>query len=217
MSEDFDSAVEYETVTRWITAVDGGDDAAAERLWPDLYEQLRRMARNRMGGLNAGDTLQPTALVHEAFARLAPVGGAPKGRAWENRHHLIFAAARAMHDVLVERARAKATLKRGGGRRRLDLDAVQIPHETPPEEMLALDEALAMLEESEPRRHRIVMLRFFAGLDAEATADVLGVSLRTVEREWRLARIALHAALRSTPSSPEISSKTPPGTSPENR
>lgn len=197
MSDETIATIGQETVTRWVTAVEGGDDVAADRLWHELYEQLRRMARRRMGDRAAGDTLQPTALVHEVFARLAPRGNEAGGRAWENRHHLVFAAARAMHDVLVERAREKATLKRGGGRRRLDLDAVKVPHETPAEEMLALDEALALLERADPRRHRIVMLRFFAGLDAASTADILGVSLRTVEREWRLARLTLHTALRT--------------------
>lgn len=183
---------DLETVTRWISAVDRGDDSDAARLWPEVYGQLRRMAARRVAALPPGDSLQATALVHEAYARIER---RESSRVWENRHHLIFAAARAMHDVLVERARAKATRKRGGDRRRLDLDALQVPHDAPPEELIALSDALSELERDDPRRHRIVMLRFFAGLDLAATAELLEVSPRSVEREWRMARIALHAAI----------------------
>jgi RNA polymerase sigma factor (TIGR02999 family) len=147
-----------------------------------------------------GQTLQPTALVHEAFLRL--VGredpGAPE---WQNRGHFFFAAGRAMRDILVERAREKGRLKRGGGRRRVDLENLAVAAEAPGEDLLALDEALKQLEAEYPWESRIVTLRFFAGLTIEETAYALATPLRTIERDWRFARAWLHRALNDDDAS----------------
>ena len=137
-----------------------------------------------MAKLPAGHTLQPTALVHEAFVRL--VGSADSQ--WEGRRHFFFAAARAMQDILVEHARKKMALKRGGGRRRDELAESDLIVDTPPAEMLALDQALEKLKENNSRMHTVVMLRYFAGLTVDDTAQALGVERSAVARDWRVAR-----------------------------
>jgi RNA polymerase sigma factor (TIGR02999 family) len=129
--------------------------------------------------------------VHEAYLRLVPRAGT----GWENRRHFFFAAARAMHDILVEHARQKASLKRGGDRRRVNADNLIVAFESPAEDLLALSEALERLKGEDPRKHQIVMLRFFAGLSEEDTAEILDVSVRTVQREWRYIRAKLHKQL----------------------
>ena len=176
--------------------------AAAAELMPLMYLQLRDLARTRMARLPPGQTLQPTALVHEAFARLA----AGPVLAFEGRRHFFFAAARAMRDVLVEMARAKAGPKRGGGRRRVALDVDQPataagPGEPPArfgtaaEDVLAVHEALADLAVRDPLKARLVELRYFAGLSMEEAADVLGESPRTLHRHWRFTRAWLRDRL----------------------
>lgn len=172
-----------------LRAVDGGRGDADELL-PLVYNELRRIARARLSGLASGQTLQPTALVHEVYVRLAG-----KQLAWDGPRHFFFAAARAMHDVLVERARQKASLKRGGGLGRLDLDSLVIAHESPPGEILALSEAMADMKRLHPRKHQVVMLRFFAGCTCEQTAATMDLSPATVAREWRFARAWLHQRL----------------------
>jgi RNA polymerase sigma factor (TIGR02999 family) len=151
-----------------------------------LYDELRQLAGARLRGAAPGQTLQPTALVHEAFLRLQSRGQ----KQWDGRRHFFGAAARAMHDILVERARARARHKRGGGVAPVDLDAVadSIAIHEPDVDMLALAEALERLAREDERKHELVLLRYFAGLEHQEIAELLGVSLRTVERDWRFAR-----------------------------
>ncbi len=169
---------------RTLAAAAGGDTGAARTLLGMVYDELRELARARMAGLPAGQTLQPTALVHEAYLRVAGDGGA----AFENRRHFFFAAARAMRDILVEQARRRASLKRGGGRRREALDDPEFELGAEPEDVVAIGGALDELEREDPEGARVVALRFFVGLTHEQIAEVLGVSLSTVERRWRFAR-----------------------------
>ncbi len=158
-----------------------------------LYDELRQLADARLRRLPAGQTLQPTALVHEAFLRLQGRGQ----EQWDGRRHFFGAAARAMHDILVERARARSRQKRGGGAAHLDLDAAAdaIRIDEPDVDVLALSEALERLARDDARKHELVLLRYFAGLDYQQIAEVLGVSLRTVERDWRFARAWLKEAI----------------------
>jgi len=184
-----------------MAAANAGDGNAAERLLPLVYDELRRLAAARLRKAAPGQTLQATALVHEAYLRLVD----ERHVQWANRAHFFFAAARAMRDILVERARRKAALKRGGNRRRVDagrdtqmgevVERIVAAMDTPPEDLLALDDALAELERDDPDASRLVMLRFFAGLTEAQTAEALGVTDRTVRREWRYARARLHAML----------------------
>ncbi len=183
----------HQDVTLLLEAAGRGDERAASELLPLVYGELRKLADSWMGRTPPGQTLQATALVHEAFLRL--VGKEDKGAGWENRGHFFFAAGRAMKDILVERARARARLKRGGDRRRLSLDDVAVAMDTPAEEMLVLHDAMERLEHEHPWEHRIVTLRFFAGLTMEETARALGSSLRTVERDWRFAQAWLRKAM----------------------
>jgi len=178
-------------VTQILQAAGRGEENAADRLLPLVYDELHRLAAAKMGRTPPGQTLQPTALVHEAYLRLL---GA-QAPAWENRRHFFFAAARAMRDILVEQARRKASLKRGGDRRRVGPDGLVAPIDVPAEDMLALDEALRRLESHDPVKHQMVMLRFFAGLTAEETARAMDMSLSTVNREWRYVRARLHHEL----------------------
>lgn len=179
-------------VTRLLKAAGDGDRQAEAELLRAVYADLRHMAQAWMARTPPGQTLQPTALVHEAFVRL--VGRGNEG--WENRAHFFFAAGRAMRDILVERARAKARLKRGGGRHRVDLDNLVVAVDAPSDDLLALDEALNRFESEYPWEHRIVMLRFFAGMTNEETARAIATPLRTVERDWRFARAWLRHALQ---------------------
>ncbi len=167
------------------------DETSVEALLPLVYTELRQLAAAWLRKTPPGNTLQATALVHEAFVRLVRT---PELR-WENRRHFFFAAARAMRDILVEQARHKASRKAGGGRRRLQLESLVIAVDSPPDELLALDEALGRLRDEDERCYRLVMLRFFAGLTAEQAACALGVTTRTVERDWKLARARLHRLL----------------------
>ncbi len=184
-------------VTQILRAIENGEPRATDELLPTVYVELRRMAAKRLQGENAGNTLQPTALVHEAYVRL--VGG-PHTTDWESRRHFFFAASRAMRDILVEQARHKAALKRGRGRERRDADERTLSIEMPVEDILALHEALRRLERDDPRKHNIVLLRFFAGLTAEETARIMDISLRTVEREWRYIRARLYRELSAAQS-----------------
>lgn len=180
-----------ENVTRLLNAAGDGDRQAAADLLPVVYAELRRLAQAWMAKTPPGQTLQPTALVHEAFLRL--VGR--EEQSWEGRGHFFFAAGRAMRDILVERARERGRLKRGGGRRRVDLDNLAVAADAPGDDLLALDEALKRFEADYPWEHRVVMLRFFAGLSNEETAHALATPLRTIERDWRFARSWLHRTL----------------------
>jgi RNA polymerase sigma factor (TIGR02999 family) len=174
-------------VTRVLQAVDAGDPAAAEKLLPIVYAELRRLGRSLMARIPPGNTLQPTALVHEAYLRL--VGAKDPG--WNSRGHFFAAAALAMRHILVDQARRKAQPKHGGDRKRLDADEIDIRVEPPSVDMLALDEALESLRRRDKRKCDVVMMRYFAGLTIEETARVLDVSEATVERDWRFARAVL--------------------------
>jgi RNA polymerase sigma factor (TIGR02999 family) len=185
-----------ETGRRLGAALDefaGQEKKAADELLPLVYDELRRVAAVRMSRLPPGQTLQPTGLVHEAFLRL--VGTAEPG--WVGRTHFFAAAACAMRSVLVDRARASGSSKRGGSSRPLPLDDVEQPgspvlHDS---DVLELEDALLRLEEQDARKARVVVMRFYAGMSAEEIGRALGCSSRTVEREWRFARAWLHEAL----------------------
>src|SRR6516162_8954607 len=163
-------------LTAILRAAQKGDGAAAARLLPLVYGELRKLARARMARLPPGQTLQPTALVHEAYLRL--LGKA--GLHLESRRHFFFAAARAMRDILVEQARSKAGPRRGGGRRRVELREDAVAVEPPVADVLALHEALDELEKEDPLKAQIVNLRYFAGMTVPEAADVLGISQRTL-------------------------------------
>jgi RNA polymerase sigma factor (TIGR02999 family) len=159
-------------------------ERASEELLPLVYEQLRRVAERNLANERPGQTLQATALVHEAYLRVA----GDRGREWDGRGHFFAAAAEAMRRILIERARARARLKRGGAFRRVTLDGLDLGEEHDPGDLLALDEALDALHAEDPRAAEVLRLRFFAGLDVEETAEVLGTAPRTVKREWAFAR-----------------------------
>jgi RNA polymerase sigma factor (TIGR02999 family) len=178
-------------VTQVLNAASRGDEKAAAELLPLVYEELRKLAQARMAGLPPGATLQPTALVHEAYLRLI----ADDKPSWRSRGHFFGAAAQAMRQILVDEARRKASLKRGGDRKRIDLEIADPAAEAPSFSILALDEALERLEQHDPRKAQIVMLRYFAGLTMQETAEALEVSVPTVEREWRYIRARLHREL----------------------
>lgn len=189
-------------VTVLIRAAGEGDAEAAERLLPLVYEELRRLAASRLRQTPPGNTLEPTALVHEAYLRLT--GDSDPG--WNGRGHFFGAAARAMRDILVEQARRKSRLKHGGGVKKEGADgaAEEAQWSLPAEDMVAMDEALKRLEAEDPRKGQIVNLRFFAGLTAEQTAEALGVSLGTVEREWRFIRAWLYSELADAGLRPNV-------------
>ena len=175
-----------------LTRADGGDPRAAEELLPLVYDELRRLARARLARQPAGTTLQPTALVHEAYLRL--VGANDPG--WNSRGHFFAAAAIAMRRILVERARRKGRLRHGGRQRRVAIAAAEPCEEPRSDDLLAINEALTRLEVDDPRKGQIVNLRYFAGLSASEVAAALGISLSTVEREWRYCRRWLFTQLR---------------------
>ena len=179
-----------EGLTALLAAVHDGQPNAADELMKLVYGELHQIAQAKMGQMCVGHTLQTTALVHEAFLRLF---GSEKP-SWENRHHFFWAAARAMRDILVERARRHKTQKRGGDRTRVELtDDLTLTVES--EELLALNEAIDRLDKVNPEAGRVVMLRFFGGLDHDQTAASLGVSSATVRRRWTFARAWLHKEL----------------------
>ncbi|MCP4251235.1 MAG: sigma-70 family RNA polymerase sigma factor [bacterium] len=188
-------------VTQVLNAAAAGDSRAAAELLPLVYAELRKLARARMAHTPPGNTLQPTALVHEAYVRL--IGSEDPG--WNSRGHFFAAAAQAMRQILVDQARRKNSVKHGGTHKRVDDEGVDVAEPTiapPAEDVLALNEALERLEEADPRKARIVMLRYFAGLSAAETAAALGVSVPTVERDWRFAKTLLYTLLSSPDSDP---------------
>jgi RNA polymerase sigma factor (TIGR02999 family) len=177
-------------VTRILDAVGQGDPRAAAQLLPLVYDELRRLAAAQMAREKPGHTLDATALVHEAYLRL--VGD----QQFENRRHFFAAAAEAMRRILVENARRKRSLKRGGDRQRVDLDVEQALEVERSEPLLALDEALNRLEARDPDKARLVKLRYFAGMTIEQAAETLAISVTTANRWWTYARAWLHEEIR---------------------
>ena len=180
-------------VTQILSKIDQGDPLAAEQLLPLVYDDLRKLAASELKREPAGHTLQPTALVHEAYLRLVDQGSEPQ---WNHRGHFYGAAAKAMRRILVESARRKKTLKRGGDRERVPIDEDQVPATEAHPDILALDEALSKLEEERPDLAQLVSLRYFAGLTMEQAAKALDVSLRTTERNWTYVRAWLLEVLQ---------------------
>jgi RNA polymerase sigma factor (TIGR02999 family) len=192
-------------ITCLLNALKSGDQAAAGELLPLVYDDLRRLAARKLAREAPGQTLQPTALVHEAFLRLV---GDRAGAHWDGRGHFFAAAAEAMRRILVESARRKRCLKRGGGLVRRELDEAEILAPEPREDLVALDEALTQLAATDRAAAELVQLRYFGGLAMPQAAQVLGVSLRTAERLWTYARAWLHQQIknpgpnRTTPQEP---------------
>ena len=180
-------------ITQILRALRRGEVRASEELLPLIYDELRQMATARMAREPAGQTLQATALVHEAWLRLVADGQ----RTWQNRAHFFGAAAEAMRRILVENARRKSLLKRGGGQIRLEIEGLDLAETTADDKILLMDEALEQLQAKDPEKERIVVLKFFAGLTNREIAESLGVTERTVERQWAFAKAWLFRAIRS--------------------
>jgi RNA polymerase sigma factor (TIGR02999 family) len=179
-------------VTQILCAVEQGDDAAADRLFPLVYDELRRMAARQIAQEKPGQTLQATALVHEAYLRLVDVEQAQR---WNSRGHFFTACAEAMRRILVDRARSRGAEKRGGDRRRVDLAKVEAVAEAEPEELLALDEAIEQLSRHDPAAGRLVQLLYFAGLSVEQAGEAMGISRASAYRTWTFARAWLRCRL----------------------
>ena len=182
-------------VTRILSAIEQGDAQAAEQLLPLVYDELRKLGAQKMAQEAPGQTLQATALVHEAYLRLVD---AERARRWDSRGHFFAAAAEAMRRILVENARRKTRRKRGGDLRRRELGEVQPAVEAPPDEVLALDEALTDFALEHPDKARLVQLRYFAGLTIPEAAEALGISPSTADRHWSYARAWLYRRLKSS-------------------
>jgi len=180
-------------VTRILSAIEQGDTHAADQLLPLVYDELRILAARRLSQEKPGQTLQATALVHEAYLRLVD---ATSAKDWNSRGHFFAAAAEAMRRILVENARRKRTEKHGGRLERQDLDQVEIEAPALSDDLLALDEALSKLEAEDPVKAQLVKLRFFAGLGEEEAAEVLGLSRTSVQRYWRYAKAWFLVELR---------------------
>ena len=191
-------------VTRILKAVDRGDPHAAEQLLPLVYDELRRLAAQKMSQETPGQTLQATALVHEAYLRL--VGSAPQpspsqvedgsGVRWDSRGHFFAAAAEAMRRILIENARRKKRVKRGGGIQRVDLDSAALLDPSSPDEFLMIDDALGKLTAEDPQAAQLVKLRYYAGLSVEEAAKMAGVSRSTAYERWAFARAWLRCELQ---------------------
>ena len=180
-------------VTQIISQINQGDQSAGERLLPLVYDELRKLAAQRLGNERPGHTLEATALVHDAYLRLVDVENAQQ---WDSRGHFFSAAAEAMRRILIERARRKARIKHGGQHRRVDLDGVVVVGEEPRDDLIALDEALTRFAAVEPEKAELVKLRYFAGFTIEDAAEVLDISRSTAKRHWIFARAWLLAELR---------------------
>jgi RNA polymerase sigma factor (TIGR02999 family) len=178
-------------VTQLLNAIERGDPTAAAQLLPLVYDELRKLAAQKLAQEKPGQTLQATALVHEAYLRLA--GAQDPG--WNGRGHFFSAAAEAMRRILVENARRKTRLRHGVRGQKRDLEEVDLAGTAPDEELLALDEALDLLAQKDPAAAQLVKLRYFAGLTMAEAAEALGVPLRTAERNWTYARTWLHRAI----------------------
>ena len=187
-------------VTRILSAIEQGDPHAAEQLLPLVYDELRKLAALRLAQEKPGQTLQATALVHEAYLRLVASGdaSAPRDRHWNSRGHFFAAAAEAMRRILIGNARRKGAQKRGGQARRLDLDAIELTDPPPSEKLLALDDALTRLTAKDRVKAELVKLRYFAGLTTQEAAAMLGISTATADRYWAYARAWLQNEIAAT-------------------
>jgi RNA polymerase sigma factor (TIGR02999 family) len=183
-------------VTRILVNIEQGDPQAAEKLLPLVYDELRKLAARKLGRESPGQTLQVTALVHEAYLRL--IGAQDPG--WSSRGHFFAAAAEAMRRILVENARRKKSLKGGGAHKRMALDGVEPEIEGPRVDLLALDEALTQLEAKDRRKAELVKLRYFAGLTNEQAAQALGISTSTADNDWAYAKTWLRVAMCNDPA-----------------
>jgi RNA polymerase sigma factor (TIGR02999 family) len=179
-------------VTRILSDIERGDPRAAEDLLPLVYDELRTLAARRLAREKPGQTLQATALVHEAYLRLVDSATI---RRWDSRGHFFAAAAEAMRRILVDQARHKGSARAGGGRRRVDMDEVELAIEAPRVDLLALDEALGQLEARDPRKAALVKLRFFAGLSNQQAAEALGICSSTADNDWAYAKTWLRLAM----------------------
>ena len=180
-------------VTRVLSAIEGGDPHAAEQLLPLVYQELRKLAAQKLAQERPGQTLEATALVHEAYLRLV---GTEQAQHWDCRGHFFAAAAEAMRLILVEQARRKQSLKRGGGRQRIELDDVDPELASDDLDLLALDDVLQQLARKDPRKAELVKLRFFAGLTGDQAAAVLGIAPRSADLLWAYARAWLFEKLQ---------------------
>jgi RNA polymerase sigma factor (TIGR02999 family) len=180
-------------ITLILQAIKQGESRASEELLPLVYEELRRIAAARMAQESAGQTLQPTALVHEAWLQLVGEGD----RSWQNRAHFFGAAADAMRRILIDKARRKSRLKHGGGQSRLDIEDLELAETTPDDNVLLINDALERLEKEDPEQARVVVLKFFGGLTNLEVAENLGIAERTVDRQWACAKARLFRWIRS--------------------
>jgi RNA polymerase sigma factor (TIGR02999 family) len=192
-------------VSEILCAVEKGDPRAAEQLLPLVYDELRRLAAVKLAEEGPGQTLQATALVHEAYVRLVgnKEGKSAPGQDWDSRRHFFAAAAEAMRRILIDRARDKHRIKRGGGWKRLRLEQIDLPVQEPPAELLDLDEALEKLAREDPLCASLVKFRFFAGLTLAEAAAALGIAPRSADRIWAFARAWLYDELRKGDETPE--------------
>jgi RNA polymerase sigma factor (TIGR02999 family) len=172
-------------VTRILSSIEGGDPSAAEQLLPLVYDELRKLAAEKLAREKSGQTLEATALVHEAYLRLVDV---KQAQHWNSRGHFFAAAAEAMRRILVESARRKGSLKRGGRLAREELDEQEVVAPQVPDDLLALDEALSQLAVTEPQAAELVKLRYFAGITVKQAAEALGISPRSADFLWAFAR-----------------------------
>jgi RNA polymerase sigma factor (TIGR02999 family) len=179
-------------VTQILNAIEQGDPHAAEQLLPLVYDELRKLAARKLAGEAPGQTLQATALVHEAYLRLV---GAEKSQSWDNRGHFFAAAAEAMRRILIDNARRKGSLKHGGARERVSLESVDLVSLASPDELLAIDDALAKLASEDPDAAQLVKLRYFVGLSVEEAAGMMGLSRTSAYERWTYARAWLHYEL----------------------
>ncbi len=179
-------------VTRILEAIEQGDSHAAEQLLPLVYDELRKLAAQRLSREKPGQTLEATALVHEAYLRLVDVD---RVQQWDSRGHFFAAAAEAMRRILVDRAREKGREKRGGKLKRVDIDAIDLATTAAPDQLLAINDALANLALDDPAASRLVELRYFAGLTIEEAGKAIGISTATAYRHWHYARAWLHSEL----------------------
>ena len=176
-------------VTRILQGIERGDPDAAEKLLPLVYDELRKLAAQKLAREKPGQTLQATALVHEAYLRLVDV---EKAQHWSSRGHFFAAAAEAMRRILVENARRKKRARHGGGLQRVEVELANLRTRMPPDDLLALDEALEQLGQEDPKKAQLVTLRYFAGMTIEEAAEALGISRVTAHRYWTYARAWLH-------------------------